>query len=111
MIIPRLVVAVGTLVYGLGVLPAAEAQLGRSEEELICKGRVSYGQNEFSDQVTLKVSSRDVEVSGRAGELSTFEGIYRYKICSESQDELEFEYTTVDKCGAHSTRSGHLDKV
>ncbi len=109
--IPHHAVAVGALVCGLSVLSAAQAQLGGRFEELVCNGSVSYGQSKFSDRITLKVSSRDVEVNGRAGDLSTFEGVHRYKICSESQNALEFEYTTTDKCGTDSTRAGRLDKV
>lgn len=111
MTISRLVITVGALVAGLNVLPSAEAQLGRLEE-LVCSGSVTYGQNKFPDQLILKVSNREVEVKGRAGEVSTFE-VYMlpYKICSESRDELEFEYTPSEKCGTNSTRAGHLNKV
>jgi hypothetical protein len=104
------VVTFSALIAGLSVLSGAEAQFGRSEE-LVCSGRVTYGQNKFSDQVILKVSSREVEVNGQAGETSTFEAMLRYKICSESENELEFEYTTAEKCGSNSTRAGHLNKV
>jgi hypothetical protein len=110
MTISRHTVTVGALVAGLSVLPSAEAQLGRSDE-LVCSGSVTYGQEKFSDQVILQVSNREVAVNGQAGEISTFEGMLRYKICSESRNELDFEYTTAEKCGSNSTRAGHLNKV
>lgn len=110
MTISRLVVTVGALVAGFGILPSAEGQFSRSGE-LVCSGSVTYGQSKFSDQVILYVSSREVEVNGQAGKISTFEGMRRYKICSESQNELDLEYTTAEKCGTNSTRSGHLNKV
>jgi uncharacterized protein YlbG (UPF0298 family) len=106
----RHVVTVGAIVAGLSIFPSAEAQFSRSEE-LVCSGSVTYGQSKFSDQVILYVSNREVEVNGQAGKISTFEGMRRYKICSESQNERDFEYTTAEKCGTNSTRSGHLDKV
>jgi hypothetical protein len=102
-------VTVGFLMVAL-IPPSAHAQFGRSQE-LICSGSMMYGQNTFSDQVILKVSNREVEVSGKAGMISTFEGMLRYKICTESQNELDFEYTTAEKCGSNATRAGHLDKV
>ncbi len=111
MTISRFIVMVGALLAGLSVLPSAEAQFGRSEE-LVCSGSVTYGQNEFPDQLILRVSNREVEVNGQAREVSTFEVyVLPYKICSESRDELEFEYTTSEKCGTNSTRAGHLNKV
>ena len=111
MTISRHVVTVGALVAGFCILPSAEGQFGRSEE-LVCNGSVIYGQNKFPDQIILRISNREVEIKGQAGELSTFE-VYMlpYKICSESRDELEFEYTDAEKCGIKPTRAGHLNKV
>ncbi len=99
-----------TLIVGLALPPSVDAQLGRSSE-LVCNGSVTYGQRTFSDQVTLRISTREVEISGQEREISTFEGMLQYKICFESQNELDFEYTTAEKCGINSTRAGRLNKV
>src|ERR1017187_10326567 len=107
--ISRSLVIVGFHIVALIPL-SAEAQFGRSQE-LVCSGSVTYGQKTFADQVILKVSNREVEVSGKAGMISTFEGMQRYRICTESQNELDFEYTTAEKCDSNATRAGHLDKV
>lgn len=83
--------------------------------ELLCTGTVSWGKETFSDKLMLRVwqwpHPREVEVSGE-GRLSTFEAGLEYKVCFESVNELDFEYTTELKCGsAASTRYGHLHKV
>ncbi len=64
-----------------------------------------------TDRLTLRVSSNEVEVSGEARMTSTFEGMLRYKICLESENEIRFEYTTSLRCGSDTTRAGHLNKV
>jgi hypothetical protein len=91
----------------------AGAQLG-GFDEFVCSGTVQYGKNPyetFPDRVTLRVSSREVLVGGEAGQTVTFEGMLPYKICSESGNELDFEYTTAPGCGAGSTRAGQLNKA
>ena len=110
MSILRSLVIAGILTVSIVLPSSAGAQFDQSQE-LVCSGTVTYGQKKFSDQVILKASNREVEISGKAGMTSTFEGILRYKICSESQNELDFEYTTAEKCGSTSTRVGHLNKV
>lgn len=110
MSIARNLLRVGTLAASLLILPGANAELFRSEE-LVCSGTVTYGQNTFSDQIVLRFSSDDVEISGEAGMTSTFEGMLPYKICFESENEVDFEYTTSQKCGNNATRNGRLHKV
>ncbi|BBP01734.1 hypothetical protein [Sulfuriferula nivalis] len=106
----RNLVTATIIAAGLLVFSEANAQLLRSDE-LVCSGIVTYGKNTFSDQIVLRFSNNDVAVSGEAGMTSTFEGLLRYKICSESENEADFEYTTSNKCGSKATRSGHLSKV
>ncbi len=110
MSISRNLASVGTLMASLFIPLSADAQVGRSQE-LVCSGTVTYGQKTFSDQVILKVSKSEVQVSGEAGMISTFEGILQYKICFESENEVDFEYTTAQKCSSNANRAGHLNKV
>jgi len=106
----RNLVIVATLAASLLVLPQASAQLLRSKE-LVCSGTITHGKDKFTDQIVLLFSSNEVAVNGEAGMTSTFEGMLRYKICSESRDEVDLEYTTPNKCGSNATRSGHLNKI
>ena len=108
--IARKFVNFGALTASLLALTAANAEVSRSKE-LTCSGTVSYGQETFSDQIVLRFSDSDVEVSGEAWMTSTFEGMLRYKICFESENEVNFEYTTSQQCGNTSTRTGYLQKV
>ncbi len=80
-------------------------------QELVCSGTVTYGKNTFSDQIVLRFSNNDVAVSGEAGMTSTFEGMQHYRICSESENAVDFEYTTSNKCNDGATRIGRLNKV
>jgi len=59
----------------------------------------------------LKISSREVVVSDHDEEISTFETMQPYKICSESDKQIHFEYTMAEECGRDSTRAGYLNKV
>src|SRR6266568_1710989 len=108
--IARNLVTVGTFAASLLVLPGVDAEVLRSKE-LICSGVVTYGQKTFTDQIVLRLSDDEVEVSGQSGMTSTFEGMLRYKICSESENEIDFEYTTSHKSGSNVTRGGRLQKV
>lgn len=106
----RKLMIVATLLASLLALPEANAQLPRFKE-LVCSGTVTYGKDTFTDQFVLQFSSNEVAVNGEAGMTSTFEGMLRYKICSENGDEVDFEYTTSNKCDGKATRSGHLNKI
>ncbi|MGC2458731.1 MAG: hypothetical protein WA435_12140 [Gallionellaceae bacterium] len=82
--------------------------------ELVCSGTVHYGNYSFEDELALRFSGTEVEVSGEAGQTSTFESGLPYKICSESKNEVEFEYSTKSECGKESTRLaryGYLQKI
>jgi hypothetical protein len=105
----RNLVSVVFLGASLLILSGANAQVLRSKE-LICSGTVTYGQKTFSDQIVLRFSNHEVGITGESGKISTFEGMLRYKICFESEDEMDFEYTTSPKCGSNATRSGRLHK-
>jgi hypothetical protein len=103
-------IIVAAVVAALVVLLSTGCQFFR-HEELDCTGSVTYGPIKVEDRVILKVYHREVKISGQAGETSTFEAELPYKICSESENELDFEYTTTTKCGHNSTRTGRLNKV
>ena len=107
--ISRVVTGLGTLL-SLLVLLEANAETSRPKD-LICDGTVTYGHKTFSDQVTLRFSSEGVEVGGKAGMVSTFEGMLKYRICAQTESELNFEYSTSPKCGGNATRTGRLHKT
>ncbi len=97
--IARNLMTVGTFAASLLVLPGVDAEVLRSKE-LICSGVVTYGQKTFTDQIILRLSDNEVEVTGQSGMTSTFEGMLRYKICSESENGIDFEYTTSHNAAA-----------
>lgn len=102
----------GVLIAGLAVLPSAGCQFFR-DEELVCTGTVTFGQETLSDKLILKVLHREIRVSGQTGKTSTFEAGLPYKICSESQNQLDFEFSTNVECGKKDVapRYGHLNKA
>lgn len=79
-------------------------------QELVCKGTAILGNDTISDEFVLRLSGSSIEIRGEPGATSTFDGTV-YKVCFESQDEIDFEYTT-EKCGTpNSTRFGSIQKV
>ena len=82
--------------------------------ELDCSGSVKWGKDTFPDELVLNFSGKEVEISGASSQISTFEGGMPYKVCSESKNEIEFEYSTGSECGKDHggiARYGHLQKV
>lgn len=91
------------------LISGANAQSWHAKE-LVCKGTATQGNSTVSDEFVLRLSGGSIEIRGEPGTTSTFDGTV-YKVCFESQEEIDFEYTT-EKCGTpNSTRFGSIQKV
>jgi hypothetical protein len=109
----RLSLAVVILLAGLSGLWIAGRPFLR-HEELTCAGKVTWeGNGSFPDRIALTIAHDGVRVGGAGGEMSSFEGGLPYKICSESEDELDMEYSARLECGKDDVapRYGQLNKI
>lgn len=94
----------------IGLLLACNA-LSAQAQDLVCSGRAKYGDEVITDRFVLRIQDGAIEIKGNPGSTYTFDGA-SYKVCSESRDEIGFEYTTGGTCGAgKATRVGELQKV
>ncbi|KWW32423.1 hypothetical protein AU374_06023 [Cupriavidus metallidurans] len=97
------------LAVTLACVSAISACSQRAPRELACDGQVNFGGDVTADRFILRVDGDAIEIRGEPGTAYTFDGAM-YKVCSESPDEVEFEY--VAQCGSgNPTRSGELQKV
>lgn len=79
-------------------------------KEFVCSGKVTFGSDDpFPDQIVMRILDDSIEIRGKAGTLITFDGTV-YKICLDSKNEVDFEYSTTCRSGK-TTRVGNLDKV
>lgn len=94
------------------VLSFALISCGETQSQhLTCTGSVEFGDQKFPDELAIELSSQGVQVKGGAYETSTFEAGIPYTVCFEDQNEVDFEYTTLDRCGKEATRFGYLQKA
>lgn len=98
------------LLVGALSVGACDAK-GSQPSELVCTGKATFGSNDaFSDQFVLRVLGDSVEIRGKPGTPVTFDGTV-YKICLDSENEVDFEYGTSSCRSGKNTRAGNLDKV
>lgn len=94
----------------VGLLVACNALTARAED-LLCSGRAKYGDEVITDRFILRIQDGSVEIKGNPGSTYTFDGT-SYKVCTESRDEIGFEYAVAGTCGAkNAPRAGELQKV
>ncbi|UNK04242.1 hypothetical protein MMB19_29400 (plasmid) [Ralstonia insidiosa] len=95
----------------IGLLVSFASAHGKEARELICSGHVEYGEVSFADRFFLRIEDGSIEIKGRPGSTYTFDGV-AYGVCSESRDEIEFEYGVEKICGSGKpSRIGALQKV
>jgi len=84
---------------------------GARAQELVCSGHAKYGDETFADRFFLRLQDGAIEIKGNPGSTYTFDGV-SYKVCSESRDEIGFEYAVEGICGTGKPpRIGDLQKV
>lgn len=79
--------------------------------ELVCSGKATLGSDDvLADQFVLRIQDNSIEIRGMPGTPVTFDGTV-YKVCLDSKNEVDFEYTTSSCQSGNTTRTGTLDKV
>ncbi|NWK44789.1 hypothetical protein [Ralstonia pickettii] len=98
------------LLVGVLLVGACHAKASQPSE-LVCSGKAALGGDDsFSDQFVVRILGDTLEIRGNVGTLATFDGTV-YKICLNSQNEVDFEYGTSSCRSGKTTRAGNLDKV
>lgn len=95
----------------IGLLVALSCAHCAEAQELVCSGHAKYGEETFADRFFLRIQGGTIEIKGNPGSAYTFDGV-SYKVCSESRDEVDFEYAVEGVCGTgRPPRIGELQKV
>ncbi len=82
----------------IGLMVAFSSAQGARAQELVCSGHAKYGDETFADRFFLRLQDGAIEIKGNPGSTYTFDGV-SYKVCSESRDEIGFEYAVEGICG------------
>ncbi|WP_259394677.1 hypothetical protein [Ralstonia pickettii] len=95
----------------IGLLVVFGSAQGSEARELICSGHAEYGEESFADRFFLRIEDGSIEIKGSPGSTYTFDGV-SYSVCSESRDEIQFEYGIGKICGSGKpSRIGTLQKI